>query len=157
MSIRRYTATLDNTITNAYESNLIDRATGSSMGLADSVEVFSIYAQASATSNEQANTLVQFPVLTTDNTTPDSLYTIQGDRANNKIPASGSVEFYLRLFNVATDQTLPRDFTLVVSPVSQSWQEGYGLDMEGYTDQTYGGTGSNWVFASAESPVDKCR
>jgi len=151
MTIRRYTAIQDNVITNAYESDLITRGTGSNMGLADSVEVFSIYAQQSSTSNEQARTLVQFPVLTTDITTPNSLYTIQGDRNNNKIPASGSVEFYLRIFNVETDQTLPRDFTLVVSPVSQSWQEGYGLDMEGYTDQTYGGTGSNWINASAHT------
>jgi len=143
MALRRYTATKDNVITNAFKSNLITRGTGSNMGLSDSVEVFSIYAQANSSSNEQAKTLVQFPILTSDTTTPNSLYTIQGDRNNNKIPASGSVDFYLRVFNVATDQTLPRDFTMVVSPISQSWQEGYGLDMENYSDLTYDGTGSN--------------
>ena len=152
MGVRRYTATQDNTITNAYQSDLVTRGTGSSMGLSDSLEVFSIYAQANSSSNEQTRTIVQFPVLTTDTTTPNSLYTIQGDRVDGKIPASGSVDFYLRVFNVATDQTLPRDFTLVVSPVSQSWQEGYGLDMESYSDETYGGTGSNWVNAGAHTP-----
>jgi len=152
MAIRRYTATKDNTITNAYQSDLISRGTGSNMGLSDSLEVFSIYAQANSSSNEQTRTLVQFPVLTSDTTTQDSLYTIQGDRVDGKIPASGSVEFYLRVFNVATDQTLPRDFTLVISPVSQSWQEGYGLDMESYSDETYDGTGSNWVNAGAHTP-----
>lgn len=151
MALRRYTATLDNVITNAFESNLITRGTGSNMGLSDSVEVFSIYAQANSSSNEQAKSLIQFPILTTDTTNPNSLYTIQGDRNNSKIPASGSVDFYLRVFNVATDQTLPRDFTLVVSPLSQSWQEGYGLDMESYSDLTYDGTGSNWMNASAHT------
>ena len=152
MGVRRYTAIKDNAITNAYQPNLRTRGTGSSMGLSDSLEVFSIYAQANSSSNEETRTLVQFPVLTADTTTPDSLYTIQGDRADGKIPASGSVDFYLRIFNVATDQTLPRDFTLVISPVSQSWQEGYGLDMENYSDETYNGVGSNWVNAAANTP-----
>jgi len=151
MGIKRYTANQDNTITNAFESNLSTRGTGSNMGLADSLEIFTIYAQASATSNEQTRTLVQFPVLTSDVTTPTSPYTIQADRTSGKIPASGSVEFYLRVFNVAHEQTMPRDFTLVISPVSQSWQEGYGLDMENYSDLTYDGTGSNWINGSAHT------
>ena len=32
-----------------------------------------------------------------------------------------------------------------------SWQERNGLDMVGYTDETYGGTGSNWVNAASGS------
>ena len=40
MSILRYTASLDNTITNAFEENLTTRGTGSNMGLADTLEVF---------------------------------------------------------------------------------------------------------------------
>ena len=152
MGIKRYTATQDNTITNAFESNLTTRGTGSNMGLADSLEVFSIYAQANSSSNEQTRTLIQFPVLSSDVKTTNSPYSIQADRTAGKIPASGSVSFYLRVFNVAHNQTLPKDFTLVVSPVSQSWEEGSGLDMENYSDLTYGGTGSNWINASAHSP-----
>ena len=101
MAIKRYTAIKDNTITNAYESNLTTRGTGSNMGLADSLEVFSIYAQESSTSNEQCKFIVQFPV-----TSDDTGTTIISDRNNNKIPASGSVNFYLRVFNVATNQTV---------------------------------------------------
>jgi hypothetical protein len=56
------------------------------------------------------------------------------------------------MFNVAHDQTVPRNFTLVVSPVSQSWEEGNGLDMENYSDLTYDGTGSNWINARANTP-----
>tara|TARA_R110002020_G_scaffold143475_3_gene315736 strand:- start:3510 stop:4985 length:1476 start_codon:yes stop_codon:yes gene_type:complete len=147
MSIRRYTATKDNTITNAYKSNLTTRGTGSSMGLADSLEVFSIFGQESSSSLEAARFLVQFPVSSSD--TGD---TILADRTAGKIPSSGSVNFFLRVFNVATDKTLPRDFTLVTSPVSCSWQEGYGLDMENYSDLTYNGTGSNWINSSAHNP-----
>ena len=147
MSIKRYVATKDNTITNAYESNLTTRGTGSNMGLADSLEVFSIFGQASSSSLEATRFLVQFPVSSSDTGT-----TILDDRTAGNIPESGSVNFYLRIFNVATDKTLPRDFTLDVSPVSQSWQEGYGLDMENYSDKTYNGTGSNWINARAHVP-----
>ena len=152
MSIKRYFAIKDNCITNAYLSNLSTRATGSNMGLADSVEVFSIFGQANSSSNEQMKIIANFPVLTSDD--PNS--SIQADRSAGNIPASGSVNFFLRMYNVRTDQTLPRDFTLVVSPVSQSWEEGVGVDLDNYTDLTYDGTGSNWVNASANTPwVDR--
>jgi hypothetical protein len=149
MAIKRYFAEKDNTITNAFEPNLVTRGTGSNMGLADSVEVFSIYAQASSSSLEAARTLVQFPVTSSEY---PNITTILQDRNNGKIPASGSVNFYLRMFNVATDQTVPRNFTLVVSPVSQSWEEGRGVDLDNYSDLTYNGTGSNWINAKANTP-----
>ena len=146
MSLRRYLATKDNTITNAYEANLTTRGTGSNMGLADSLEVFSIFGQESSSSSELTRFLVQFPVSSSDTGT-----TILADRTAGIIPASGSVNFYLRVFDVASTKTLPIDFTLNISPVSQSWQEGYGLDMDNYSDQTYNGTGSNWINAGAVS------
>jgi len=147
MSIKRYTATKDNTITNAYKSNLTTRGTGSNMGLADSLEVFSIFGQAASSSLEEARILLQFPVLTSE-----SVNSIQSDRAAGDIPVSGSVNFFLKLFDVEHDSTTPSNYTLNVSPVSRSWEEGYGLDMENYQDQTYDGTGSNWVNASAGTP-----
>lgn len=149
MSIKRYFAQKDNTITNAFEANLVTRGTGSNMGLADTLEVFSIYAQASSSSLEASRVLVEFPI--TSSILPN-VTTILDDRNNGKIPASGSVNFYLRMFNVAHDQTVPRNFTLVVSPISQSWQEGNGMDMENYSDLTYNGTGSNWINARANAP-----
>jgi len=158
MGIKRYVAFKDNTVTNAFEANLKTRGTGSNMGLADSVEVFSIYAQESSASNEQTRTLVQFPVSSRDTTNyPNSgLTTIQADRSAGKIPASGSVDFYLRLFNVVTDQTVPREFTLFVKPISGAaavgqWEEGHGLDMENYSDETYNGIGSNWINRAANT------
>jgi len=137
MSLKRYTAIADNTITNAFERNLVTRGTGSNMGLADSLEIFHIYAQEASASHELSRVLVQFPVVTSDATT-----TIQADRSSGLLPSSGSVNFYLKLFNVAHTQTLPRNYTLVISPVSQSWEEGNGLDMDEYSDLTYNGS---WI------------
>ena len=147
MSLKRYAATADNTITNAYQSDLTTRGTGSNIGAADSLEVFSIFGQATSSSYEKTRMLIKFPVVSADET--NSIVSIATDRANGKIPASGSVDFYLRMFNVRTDQTLPREFYLMTVPVSQSWQE--GIDLENYKDLTYDGTGSNWINASAET------
>ena len=133
MAIKRYTATLDNTITNAYKANLTSRGVSGNMGQSDIVEVFHIYAQASSASQERTRFLVQFPV--TD---------ISTDRTNGDIPASGSVSFYMRMFNAEQSQTTPKDFTLAIQAVSRSWEEGTGLDMENYSNIG----ASNWLSAS---------
>jgi len=72
MGIKRYTATKDNTITNAYEPNLVTRGTSSNMGLADSLEVFSIFAQANSSSYEQTKILAQFPVVMAEPDDPEN-------------------------------------------------------------------------------------
>tara|TARA_R110002012_G_scaffold312185_3_gene522354 strand:- start:13807 stop:15036 length:1230 start_codon:yes stop_codon:yes gene_type:complete len=46
---------------------------------------------------------------------------------------------------------VPRGFNLVVLPVSKSWQEGEGLDLNGYKDLTKGNPGANWINASNTS------
>ena len=134
MAIKRYYAKFDNTITNAYEENLTTRGTGSNMGASDILEVFSIYAQASTSSSEEARTLINF-------STTASAGSIQSDRTAGAIPASGSVSFYLRLFNAPHGQTLPKSYTMDVSAISGAWTEGTGLDMEGYKDKA----NSNWT------------
>lgn len=137
MAILRYTASADTTITNAYESNLRTRGTGSNMGYADALEVFSIYGQESGSngqSQELSRILIQFPI-----------NQISADRAAGTVPASGSVSFYLKMFNARTPFTLPQDFNLIVAPVSQSWNEGTGLDMNNYQDLGF----SNWGSASS--------
>jgi len=139
MAIRRYVANLDNTITNAYKSNLRTRATGSNMGQADVSEVFSIYGRQSASSAELSRVLTQFNVST-----------ISSDRTAGTIPASGSVSFYLRLFNAETSKTVPKNFTIVAQAISKSWAEGDGLDLENYKDSGK----SNWVSASTTTAWD---
>jgi len=137
MGFKRYTASADTTITNAFKSNLVTRGTGSNMGYADSLEVFSLYGQNSSStegqSQELARSLIQFPISS-----------IAAARTAGNLPASGSVNFYLKLFNAQHPWTLPQDFTLMVTAVSSSWAEGTGLDMDEYTDPG----AANWMSAS---------
>ncbi len=139
MAIFRYTASADTTITNAFEANMLTRGTGSNMGYADSLAVFSIYGQESGSngqSPELSRALIQFPI--------DA---IANDRTATRIPVSGSVSFYLKMYNAETPFTLPQDFNLIVAPISQSWTEGAGLDMDEYKDLGY----ANWMSASSTS------
>ena len=137
MALKKYTADADTTITNAFESNLTTRGTSANMGASDILEVFSLYGAATTTSQELERVLAKFPVSD-----------IISDRAAEEIPASGSVSFYLRMYNAPSSQTLPRNFTLSVQKVTTDWQEGIGLDMEGYKDKTYGNAGATWISAS---------
>lgn len=141
--IRRYYATKDNTITNAFEENLVTRGTGSNMGASDVLEAFSIYAQASQTSSELARTLIQFDV--------DK---ISEDRTSGRIPASGSVNFVMKLYNAPHSQTTPSDFQMTIAAVSKPWEEGYGMDMDFYEDITKDGIGSNWLNASGDNVAE---
>jgi len=150
MGIRRFTADADTTITNAFGPGLSEahRGTGSNMGASDVLETFSIYAQggggqysdASSGSVELSRILIKFPVST-----------ISSSRDNGEIPASGSVSFYARMFNAKHAFTLPQSAILTILPISQSWDEGTGLDMEGYTDITRDFVGTNWINASTAS------
>jgi len=141
MAILRYTASADNTITNAFEANLTDRGTGSNMGYADALEVFSIYGQMSSStmgqSQELSRILIDFDVPT-----------LIADRSAGTLAASGSVSWYLKMHNARTPFTLPQGFNLVVAPISRSWSEGTGLDMDEYQDAG----ASNWLSSSTGSP-----
>lgn len=141
--IRRYYATKDNTITNAFEENLTTRGTGSNMGASDILETFSIYNQvsnSSGISSELARTLIEFD--TTE---------ISSARTSGDIPASGSVSFYLKMYNAPHSQTVPKNYTLSIQGISGSWQEGYGIDMDFYEDLTRDGIGSNWIRRSGST------
>jgi len=45
-------------------------------------------------------------------------------------------------------ETLPSDYTISVYAISSSWEEGFGLDMDNYSDLTYDAVGSNWIKRS---------
>lgn len=123
MAIKRYLAEQDSTITNAYKHNLTSRATASNMGESDIMEVFHLYAQQSSASLEASRAIIQFPVTE-----------IITDRAAGDLPASGSVSFYMKLSNAPHGQTTPKKYYMNISPVSSSWEEGHGVDMETYKD-----------------------
>lgn len=136
--IKRYFATKDNTITNAFEADMTTRGTGSNMGQSDILEVFTVYGQVSSSAGlqrETANILLQFDASQ-----------IATDKTSGAI-SSGSA-FYLKLFNCKHSQTLPRDYSLEVLDLTEEWQEGLGLDMENYSDLTYDIRGSNWIMRS---------
>lgn len=134
MAIKRFYSTKTNTITNAFDGTLSIRGTGSNMGEADVMEVFSIYGQVTSASSELSRALVEFPILTD----------VSSSRTDGKIPASGSVKFFLRLTDAPHVETTPTQFTLNVAAISRSWTQGTGLDTINYTDAGV----SNWINAS---------
>ncbi len=138
MSIKRFIANADTSITDAYEPNLIRRGKFANMGAADSLEIFSIYGQVLPTSVEKSRILVKFPI-----------EDIISSRNSGTLPSSGSVSFFVRLSNVTHPFSLPSDYDVVIKPVSSSWVEGSGLDMEDYSDLGVSGStgsGCNWEF-----------
>mgnify|MGYP001396602214 CR=1 FL=1 len=137
MSIKRYTADKDNTITDSFGSSGGTRATGSNCGASDVMEMFSIYSGMFQGSIEKARSLIEFPISQ-----------ISSDRDSEKIPASGSVNFKLKLFNAPHGETAPRNYYAHVCPVLESWSEGTGTDM---IDFIHKGA-SNWISASTGQP-----
>mgnify|MGYP003645001222 FL=1 len=139
MGIKKYYSNKDNTITNAFEANLITRGTGSNMGASDVLEAFVIHGQTSASIDaanaEQSRIIIQFPI-----------NSIQSDISSGVLPAdTGSIKFHLNLYNAPHGSSTPEDFTLDLKMLSQSWTEGRGLDMDNYSDLGV----SNWVSASS--------
>lgn len=137
MSIKRFVASKDNTITNAFKENLLDRGETSNMGASDILEIF--YISGSTTDSdgdstlEKARILMQFPI-----------NEIASARSTGEIPESGSVSFKLKVFNAAHGKTVPKNFKVAILPITRQWNEGLGLDMENYSDID----ASNWVSAS---------
>ena len=60
MAYKKFFANKDNTITNASKFGGTTRATGSNMGLADSVEIFKLYGNITTSSVEQSRALFEF-------------------------------------------------------------------------------------------------
>jgi hypothetical protein len=138
MSIKKYYATKDNTISNAYrEYSNTRRVSNLNYGLTDSLQIFSLYntVTASTDDNEKSRAIVQFDLSQTST-----------DRSNGDIPASGSVSFYLKLKNYPETSTSPTSFTLVVAPISRDWNEGRG---KSFDEEGTNLVGSNWLTASS--------
>jgi hypothetical protein len=123
MAIKRYISNSDTTITNAFKSDLLNRGSNANMGQSDILEMFSIYAQSTTSSLEQSRVLMKYPISQ-----------ILADRNSGAIPLSGSVKFYLRVFNAEHGQSVPKKYYADIAPVAAAWDEGHGLDMEGYLD-----------------------
>jgi len=134
--LKKFYATKDAQITNARRVSLFSSGSLSNMGLADTGEIFSIWNQSGfntgTESNDVSRILINFDI--------DSIL------SDAEIP-TGTSKFYLRMFNVAHDKTLPTASRLVVYPMTVSWDEGYGLDMENYQDLG----AVNWLSSSQDN------
>lgn len=135
--IKRYFSNKDSTITNAFKDDLVTRATGSNMGESDILEIFSLYARTSDESSELSRILIDFPI-----------EDIQKDRQDKVIPESGSVKYFLKMYNAEHRFTLPKKYHLTLNPLSSSWNEGFGIDMETYKDSGV----VNWISSSDGTP-----
>ena len=115
--IKRYYATKDNTITNAFRENLSEDGQDANMGASDILEAFSIYGQVEDSlgnlSTEEARILIEFDITE-----------IQADIASGELDATA--KYYLKLFNAPHGRTLPLDFQLQVVPLEEAWEEGTG-------------------------------
>jgi hypothetical protein len=144
MSVKRYTANKDNTISSAFKLNLSSRATAANMGSSDILEMYSIFAQASSSSVEQSRILLDFP-----------LATISSQRDSGILPASGSTTFKVRMFNAEHNQTTPEKITVEARVITRAWSEGTGMDMESFLDTgasswTSASTGAAWYTAGGD-------
>jgi hypothetical protein len=126
MSIKKFHATADTTITNAYKEGIRLRGTEANMGLSDILEVFFLYGQSldiEATLEdklEEARILIKFDTA--------AITTFYGATA----PAD--TKFILKLTNAAHPFTLARNYDLRVYHLGAPFVEGNGLDMESYKD-----------------------
>jgi hypothetical protein len=137
MGIKKYFASKDTSITNSFDTFLVSRQTSGNTGASDILETYALYGRngTSVLNNELSRVLIQF-----DHSV------IAGDITSGLINSS-TVKYYLRLFNAAHGETLPKNFTLQVMALTRAWDEGNGLDMENYSDQG----GASWVDATSST------
>lgn len=140
MAFKRYPAIADTTIVN-YGEGTNEDSRFANVGGADTLEVYSIHERIYSQSAENSRILINF-----------DWNKIADDRTKYITPASGSVRYYLKMFNVVHPETVPKNFELSAMPVSGSWFEGIGLDLETYTDYgftnspTFEGAGVDWIY-----------
>ncbi len=118
--IHRFFAEKDSTITNAYDSWLVERKEEANLGASDILESYVLYDRDGAQSLEISRFLVDFDFqeIFTKLNSVDFLKT----------------RFVLKFTNAPHGETLPSRFTLEVSPLSGPWKEGIGLDYETLQD-----------------------
>jgi len=132
MPIKRFLSIADTTITNSRRDTLTSSGSLSNAGAADSGQIFSIWNSTGfntgSSENDISRILIKFNITDISN--------------DSSIPPNAEVR--LKLFDVAHPETLPRDYTLAVHPLTRAWTEGRGLDLENFYDLGV----ANWLFAS---------
>ncbi len=120
----------DTFLTNAQRNST--QQTGSNFGAS---EIFHVFKKAGvsgstgvASSASIARSLVQF-----------DLSALAALTASGKAPSTGS-QYYLRLTNAVHSDTVPTSYDMLIVPVSRSWDEGSGIDVDTYLDKGF----ANW-------------
>lgn len=126
MAIKRWDIESDTTISNAFQENLTGRIVSGNAGMADTLEVFTLYGQGGQGSVEISRILLKL-----------DLDSVLEQISNNTVPAPDSENaprYYLNLSNAAHPSTLPRNFTVSVHKLTESFDEGDGIDLDNFTD-----------------------
>lgn len=129
MGIYRSYLNQDNWITTRLDATSTPE-TGSNHG-AD--PVLTVFARKSNGPIELARTLVRF-----------STTELSGKIFSDRTIPSSSVSYYLKMFNMEHDDTTPTSYNLFVYPLSRSWDEGTGVELDGIDVGV-----SNWIDATS--------
>lgn len=146
MGVYRSYASSDNWITNRLDSSNIPQ-TGSNHGADPVLTIFAVKSNLSGTF-ELARTLIKF-----------SLTELSGKLFTERSIPSASVSYFLKMYDMKHGDTTPTSFDLFVYPLSASWDEGTGVEMDGidvgyanWTNRTstatWTVTGSDFITAS---------
>lgn len=137
----------DTTITDQYILPLTTRMTSSNTGLAEELQVFKSPPVSGAVgiiaTSSLGRSLLQFDF------TAFGQLTASGD-----IPTSG-ISFRLHLSHKTSADTLPSSYAMTIAPVSTSWNEGIGMDVEDFDDIGYANwnnpvQGANWAMSGGD-------
>ena len=164
MPIKRYYATADTTITNAYREGLSTRGEDSNMGQADTLETFTIFdqvetkrtgANGSSTivpEREAARILIKFDPT---EIVGDRTSVVNGDGTTTPAAVPASARYFLRMFNAVHGHTLPNNYNIDVHSLTTAFDEGYGIDADEYKDSGTVGqsAAASWNAASYDTPA----
>ena len=93
------------------------RATGSNQGLSPALNVFAFEPEQLSGTADLGRALLQF-----------NLTELSGKIYDEQIISSGSVSYFLKMFDMRHGDTVPASYDLFVYPLSRSWDEGVGID-----------------------------
>jgi hypothetical protein len=123
----------DTFITNKIINNDIAvRATGSNNGVNPSLSLFAFTPDVASGTMDLSRVLMQF-----------NLTELSGKIYSERTIPSSSVSYYLKMYDMKHDETVPTSFDLFVYPLSRSWDEGSGSDSDNFRDYGY----ANWYMA----------
>lgn len=135
MGIYRITSEKDNTITNRTLAS--GDASQANLGSNSELSVFAVKTTDSLYSFDGlSRVLIKFP-----------LTELSGKIFQDRVIPSGSVKYFLKMFNFIHDEELPSSFDIQIYPISSSWDEGRGKDNDKFLDVGY----SNWFSGSSTS------